>query len=293
MDADIKIDLKSEDVKDVTITLINKFCDGISWLANRPTPHRIAVEEYIADIQNNTSLDAKTKAVLIYNAKKDIKKWSNTSSICERAADKLLPTANPDSVDDDWRNIFTDHAENISNEDMQEIWSFILAQECNEPGSIPKALLNTLFSMGKREAEYFEKLASFCVYIVDADGKKGDAIPLIINTHINDYYNDHGLGLDALYTLETLGLVNMDISPLGGIATSVDNTSVIEYFDETINVSDVYTKDGQLSVGAVSLSFIGEALMKIMVPKKIEGFFESVAVPYFKNPNKHIDDMFE
>lgn len=232
----IKVDIKidSADVRDVAIKLIDKFSDGLSWFAdkavNSTNPKAIAVDGYIEDIQNS-NLDAQTKAVLIYNAKRDIKRWSNTTSICKKAIDKLLLTAKPEEVDEDWAELYKEYSGSISTEDAQEIWAIILAQECNEPGSMPKALLNTMLSIGKEEAEDFTHLASFCLTI---DGEKH---PLIVQNRINDYYSNHGLGIGNLHRLETLGLINFDHSEIGGFGLKVSG-SQISYFDEQVMLAD-------------------------------------------------------
>lgn len=293
MGIDAKIEIRSSDAKDVIELLVDRFCGGISWLVNRDTPHRIAVNEYIMAIQANESLDPQTKAVLLYNAKRDVRRWANLTSVCEKAAEKLLPTAQIEDLDSDWTNAYSEHAENISNEEMQEIWSLILAQECNEPGSIPKLLLGTLHSMGKREADDFTKLASFCLTIAQENNAKPTYVPIVFWGELDSYYSARGLDLDALHRLETLGLINMDMSPLGGMCIRVKNASLIEYFDEAIALEEVANDpDDVLSIGGVTLSYIGEALMRIVMPNKVEGFFEEVVIPFFRNPHKHLDDLF-
>ena len=179
----LNIEIKSEDAKDVMNNIIDKICGGVSWLATRQTPKKIALEEYINDIQNS-NLNPQEKAILLYNANKDIKRWSNIMSICEKAQNKLHDTADIDKVDEDWISLFEQNAGTISTDELQNIFSFILAEECNKPGSIPKALLNTLLSMEKQEADGFVKLASFCVKIEQSWH------PLVELSRINNYYRN-------------------------------------------------------------------------------------------------------
>ena len=285
---DIRCNIDSKDMSDIASKLIDKVCGGVSFIVNRTTNKKLALEEYINDIRGNESLDPRTKAVLIYNAGRDIKRWSNVTAICDKAVERLAETAKIDDVNPDWLSLFQSHAENISTEELQDIWSYILAAEFNEPESIPKALLNTLMSMGKREAEVFNRLASFCVKI------DGEMHPIIVQDKIDTYYSEHDLGLNALHRLSTIGLINLDANELGGMGVLVDEDSVVEYFDQKksiATINNVKAKKG-LSVGAVTLSYTGEALMKIIVPDKVDGFFEEIAMPYFENPGKHIEDMF-
>ena len=229
--------------------------------------------------------------MLIYNAKRDIRRWANSVQICNKAIDKLLTTAKPEEVDEDWAELYREYSGAISSEDAQEIWATILAHECNEPRSMPKALLNTMLSIGRQEAEDFTHLASFCLTI------DGERHPLIIRNRINDYYSSYGLDLGNLHRLETLGLINFDHSEIGGFGLSVSG-SEIGYFDERTTLADIETEKGEnssdsvINIGAVTLSFIGEALIKIIEPDKVEGFFSDVALPHLKNPTKYIQDMF-
>ena len=241
----IKVDIKldSADVKDVANKLIDKFSDGISWLVNRNTPQSIAISDYIQYIQES-DLDPQTKAMLIYSARRDIKRLANNAQICNKAIDKLLITAKPEEVDEDWAELYREYSCTISSEDAQEIWAIILAQECNEPGSMPKALLNTMLSIGRQEAEDFSHLASFCLTI------DGERHPLIIQNRINDYYSNHGLGLGNLHRLETLGLINFDHSEIGGFGLKMFN-SEISYFDECTTIADIETEKAENSLGSV------------------------------------------
>lgn len=321
----INVDVKSETIDHIVDTLSN----GTSWIVKAlkehitTSPKSIAVRDYIESIRNSTSLEPQTKAVLIYNAKRDIQRWANTMAICNKAVEKLNSNAKPDDVNQDWVNLFENLSSNISSDDFQEIWATILARECNESGSVPKALLNVLAMMGQKEAQDFQNLASFCIKI------GGVLHPVIIYEKIDDYYGELGLDLGALNRLETLRLINFDRNALGGMGIAIKNTASVEYFDEKTTVNEIlkgcnfakgeqglYEKgtigvsgvaDGKtgrektiytdvemikLPIGSVTLSYIGEALMENIVPKKVVGFFE-VATSFFKNPAQYIDSMFE
>ena len=314
---EIKID--SSDIKELANKLFDKICYGFSWLARRETPQSIAIRNYIEDIEKNESLNPQTKAILIYNAKRDIERWSNQAAICIKAKRQLMALATEetgstsenlsseatDSINEDWINLFAEKAANISSEEMQEIWAMLLSQEYKNPGSIPKALLQTMEIMEKIDAEAFMTLSSFCLKIDD------ERLPLVISHYINDYYSKHGLDLETLNRLETLGLINMDLNTLGGIALMLENNDILEYFGQSLKVSEVRevrnnqgnqdNQDNQnnkatnesthrnIPFGCVTLSYIGEALMKIAELhgiNKVNGFFDEIVIPYFKGTSK-------
>ncbi|MBE5899957.1 MAG: DUF2806 domain-containing protein [Lachnospiraceae bacterium] len=293
---DVKID--SKDIKEGFLALLNKLCSGVSsvtrWLIDlwQRSPKRIAVDEYISDIENNTELDAASKAVLMYNAGRDIKRMANVMSICNKASEKLLDLTNIDKVSKDWVDAFVGYAENISSEELQEIWSVILSRECNEPGSIPRALLSTLYMMEKQEAEDFQNLMRFCVRIRES------VHPIIAHNRIDDYYNEYGLGSKAINRLETLGLINYDRNEMQGAGIMVASGEVIEYFDNAIRMDEIIEFDDAdsngeicISCGSVELSYIGEALRCIVVSDKVDGFLEDIVIPHIQNPVQHLIDI--
>ncbi len=46
----LNLDIKTEDVKDVTNKFIDKVSGGMSWLVTRNTSKKIAVDEYVINI---------------------------------------------------------------------------------------------------------------------------------------------------------------------------------------------------------------------------------------------------
>ena len=174
--------LSDEHHKEIVLSLLDKISDRITWIAERNTPHRIAIKEYISNVQEDENLSAQEKAVLTYNAKRDIKRWANTESICKKATEMIKPDASLDRVDPDWLNLFLDKAANVSTEEMQKLWADVLSRECNESETVPKALLQVMEIMGKQEAEAFMKLASFSLKVNDEKN------PLVVFYRINQYY---------------------------------------------------------------------------------------------------------
>ena len=74
---------------------------------------------------------------------------------------RLHEDANPESVDNDWIVNFFDKSRIVSDSEMQELWSRVLANEANSPGSYSKRTVNFLSDMDKNEAESFTKLCGF------------------------------------------------------------------------------------------------------------------------------------
>ena len=84
------------------------------------------------------------------------KRLANARSVLEGAAEELVDKEVPDHEQDaDWNARFFDCVQDVSSEDMQQIWAKILAGEVESPGRTSLRTLDTLRNMTKRDAEMF------------------------------------------------------------------------------------------------------------------------------------------
>ena len=264
---------------DVINNLINKVSDAVGWAATHSTPQREAVNTYIQEIQNS-NYDPLTKAALISNAKKIIREYTNQSEIIKNAVNALKPSARPKFVDDAWLFLFMDKARFISDAEFQLIWGNILAEECNEPNSIPKGLLHILAQLDKEDASKFSKVCSVSIRYTDVKGPS--FTPVILRGDKSSFYDDIGLTLDALLDLKALGLIEyepsstaLSKSPYQISATGQE----IRYFDETFNLPHGKTT---FDIGCVVYTRNGEALCKAITVEKINDFFQEYCIPLWK-----------
>ena len=66
-------------------------------------------------------------------------------------------------MDNDWTVNFFDKCRIVSDDDMQTLWSRILAGEANSPGSYSKRTVNFVSEISKEEADLFTSLCGFFV----------------------------------------------------------------------------------------------------------------------------------
>ena len=201
MDSLINFDGLGEAVK----TLINRLADGIGWIVTRETPQKTAVNTYIEEIQKS-DLDPIVKAALISKAKKNIREYCNQNDIVNIALEMIDDTAKPENVHEDWLNQFMDKARYVSDDEFQLIWAKVLAEECNEPGSIPKKLLHILEQIEKQEAEVFSKICTVSICVEDSECKY---TPFIMGPALQEYYEELGITFESMVELQALGLIEM------------------------------------------------------------------------------------
>ena len=259
---------------DAIINLTNKLANGVGWIVNKETPKKLAINAYIQDIQQS-DYDPLTKAALISNAKKIINGYCNQKDIVEIAIQSLKKKAKPEKVEDDWLGQFMDKARLISSQEFQWIWGKILAKECNEPGSIPLALLHILEKMDKEDAETFTCLCRISVKL------EGDFSPVVIESRIEEY-NKLGITFDGLINLKALGLIEMDLGSLSSGYTVVPDgiPAKLIYFDKELQFSQ-----DEIRVGHVIFTKYGQALCQSIDVKKIDGFWEKYCLSFWKELN--------
>ena len=99
------------------------------------------------------------------------KRQANLGSVVRQAALELGDRQVPDhEVDHDWTARFFNDVQDVSSEEMQQLWSRVLAGEVERPGSTTIKTLGVLKNLDKATSSLFRKLCSTCVSI-RRDGK--------------------------------------------------------------------------------------------------------------------------
>ena len=76
------------------------------------------------------------------------KRQSNIEKITQKALTFLEEHSSPQNIEDDWITNFFDKCRIVSNEDMQQLWSRVLAGEANAPGAFSKRTVNLFADFG-------------------------------------------------------------------------------------------------------------------------------------------------
>lgn len=185
----------------------------------------------IADIEERTKARIKYREFL---------RQENIEKISSQAAIELPEAVSEDPVDSDWVLQFFDYAQDVCDEDMQKLWSRILAGEVAEPGSYSKRTLQFLRTLDKDEAEAFTKICSLVVkldndwcHIIEEKGTQetlqemfGTSIPvkhfISIGLLLTDAYMinpSETTGLEFIYFSQKYTLEGPEKSKGGGIAS--------------------------------------------------------------------------
>ena len=242
----------------------------------------IACDDSIAEVIQSKDVEDSFESVeeigrIVLDTPKIEKRRSiNIGTILKNACQAFLShkdAGGKSNIDPDWMARFIDCAKDVSDTEMQLLWSKILSGELNKPNSISVMALETLRNMSKSDAETFHKLANFTV--IDSDG--GD--PFIPNNGLyanpgqkND--EEYGIKYDELLWMQELRLINLN----AGLIMSFnfdDNSTRVEMNLRCGNLRIEISSQKEFSIPCYSYTRIGAQLHSLIEDvKPNKEFFE-------------------
>ena len=153
------------------------------------------------------------------------KRQRNIGAIVSQAATQLAG----DEVDDhepdhDWTARFFSEGQDVSSEDMQNLWARVLAGEVRRRGSTSLRTLTTLKNLDQRTAAIFRRFCSLRIAVQDGSGNVVDARVCSLGRHAGQNAVEvYGLSFDSINALNESSLVipdynsSMDYNPSVGL----------------------------------------------------------------------------
>ena len=197
----------------------------------------------------------------------EAQRQKNMEDITAKALPQLDENAKPDSIEDDWIVNFFDKSRIVSDNEMQELWSRVLAGEANAPGSYSKRTVNFLSGLDKNDALLF---TSFCGFVWIC----GDFVPLVFDSEA-EIYSRKGISFEALSHLDSIGLVQFN-NLAGFKLLKLPKSIVLHYHGRPLHLNLPKDADNELDIGRVMLTRIGQELAPICRSKPVRGFWEYV-----------------
>lgn len=254
------------DISKPANTLVKKISEAIGGIFKPNQIRRVAEAEAEADkIRTISQIEISelqfraTQRFVVEEAKKQ----NNIESITSKAFPMLNANADPEKIEDDWITNYFDKCRLISDEEMQILWSKILAGESNSPGIFSKRTIDLLASMDKNDAELFSKLCDFNFKIFAPT-------PLIYD-YSHSIYKSNGINFGILSHLESIGLIQFN-HITGFIRKSLREKGYLNYFDEKIWIEFSKPEDNEMKIGNVSLTLVGMQLSKVSESNPVPGF---------------------
>ena len=251
-------------------TLIKKVSDAVGGLFAPYQVKRMAKAEAEAAMikaQSETEITDLHRRAVHRWIEEEAQRQKNMEDITAKALPQLDEKATPDSVEDDWLVNFFDKSRIVSDNEMQDLWSRVLAGEANTPGTYSKRTVNFLSDLDKADAELFAKLCGFCWMI-------GDVVPLVFDVQAK-IYNKHGINFNSLSHLESIGLVQFN-SIAGVVRRNLPKKFAVFYYGNPLTLEMPNDAGNKLEIGKVLLTKIGQELVPICGSRPMEGFRDYV-----------------
>jgi len=194
-------------------------------------------------------------------------KQSNIEAITQDALPLLAKESKPQDIENDWITNFFDKSRIVSDQDMQRLWSRVLAGEANTPGSFAKRTVNLLADLDKTDAELFTRLCGFCWMM-------GNPTPLIFDPQ-QDLYDQRGINFGSISHLESLGLVQFN-SIAGFQLLKLPRNVTLFYYGTPAALTFPAEVDNSMAIGNVLLTRAGHQLAPVAGSSPVEGFYDYV-----------------
>lgn len=233
-------------------------------------------------------LEAKTKnkvalieaqgqdALANYVAAKESRKLRNTVAVIEKAQTHFTDgeKVSDEPVDEGWKNRFFNIIEEVTDEDMREIWGRVLAGEVKRPKSYSLRTMEILRNLAKEEAALFVKAAHF---YIEKD---------FICTE------DFALSMNERLLLNEIGFTNAEdlikmwkVPAKGKLEIVIDEQTLLIIHNDTDSIVNCNT-------GVRKLSKAGIEIMSLMTQEDRMPFYKMLT-KHFKqkgnvNVTKHI-----
>lgn len=173
----------------------------------------------VESLQQEMTIEQRAQIRIDY---KEQKKQRNIENITQSAAKNLEneSSVSEEPVDEDWTTRFFDYAEDVSNEEMQEIWGRILAGEIKQPNSFSLRTLEFVRNLTKQEAQVFTKAANFVI---------SSWSPFIFQGKGDDSLSKLGLSFEEQLLLTEIGILQTETNISRRLfKTEQDSTMIFE-----------------------------------------------------------------
>lgn len=201
---------------------------------------------------------------------KEQKRQTNIKNVLSVAAQTISKEQDVSSspVDPDWATRFFDIAQDISNEQMQDLWGRILAGEIKQPNSYSMRTLDALRSITSEEAQLFEEMAQYVLY----DGS------FYIFRDPYGENSDEGYQYVDIARLMEIGLIQAGSNVVQNFynVEGEITTHQISYGDAYIAFVEMPANLKQISFPIYPLTHVGEELYKLIKVQPQSEYLEAV-----------------
>ncbi len=206
------------------------------------------------------------------------RKQINVENVTANAVEELLSDpeienlSNDEPIDPDWTARFFETVENVSEEQMQQLWGKVLAGEVKRPKSFSLRTLETLKNISSAEAEIFVKFCNVSVKTISAC-----FVPNFDN--FKSLQSNYSISYSDCLLMEEIGLLQIKQNSLIIFGSLNKDKKVYLFYAKNLFVitakeeipnADIkaihFTKVGEELLGLVNINFDEEVANWILTP---------------------------
>lgn len=197
----------------------------------------------------------------------EARKQRNIEEITRGALPQLGDKSQPEKVEDDWIVNFFDKCRLISDDEMQRLWSRVLAGEANVPGCYSKRTVNFLSSLDKADADLFTQLCTF-TWVIES------LVPLVYDFG-GEIYEKHRITFESLIHLDSIGLIQLE-HLMNFKSSGLPKIFTASYYGREVELEFQKGPENEIEVGSVLFTKIGTELAPICGAQPDAEFYEYV-----------------
>ena len=221
--------------------------DSIQLITDAQNEARQIFSGSSSSIQGELEVGAQIQTRIAFQEEK---RQRNIQSVVSMAAEEIKDKEVQDhEIDHDWTARFFSDVQDVSSEQMQQIWAKILAGEVETPGRTSLRTLVILKNMTQKEAKLFSNVAQFAIreFIFSDNATKNiDGFP--------DY--------EMLLQLESYGLMHTGESMMGRFP---DGPFIVDkFYAYRISKINLHADDCQINIPCYILTPAGRELCQLV-----------------------------
>ena len=210
------------------------------------------------EIINEISISDRTTMRIDYQEQK---RQQNLENITQKAANHLEFENNvsDEKVDEDWTTRFFNYAQDISNDEMQELWARILAGEVKRPNSFSLRTLELIRNLSKEEASIFNKVANYVIKV------NNDA--LLFKGKHDDILEKFDIGFNDIALLQEIGLLLSGDFITYELKTNSQDRKIGFQFGDTLVAVEKNANSPTQNISIILFTKIGKELLNLIEAK--------------------------
>jgi hypothetical protein len=191
---------------------------------------------------------------------------NNIENVTYKTAELLQDetSVSDEQVDEDWISRFFTTVQDISNEEMQKLWSRILAGEIKRPNSFSLRTLDFLKNLSQEDARLLVLISKYKLRMADA--------PAIYYTPIHSLFRDKwGLQYPEFLYLVELGIINSTVTQFN---PNAGGNELWVYYGKKVISFNGGPKKKKFSVVVNTFTKVGGELLKLIEEDPNQGYLK-------------------